>query len=129
MQRVEVILASPTDVNPEKDAACKVFNHWNTTNNHAFLHPLTCENAGVPALGDHPQHILDKALIDRSDLLVAIFWSKLGTPTPTAPSGTVEEIREFIRVKGAGRVMVYFCRRDLPHHIDATELVRLREFE
>ncbi len=29
-------------------------------------------------LGDHPQHILNKEIIETSDLLVAIFWSKLG---------------------------------------------------
>lgn len=64
-----------------------------------------------------------------SDLLIAIFWSKLGTPTPTAPSGTVEEIREFIRLKGAQRAMIYFCTRPLPYDVNPVELSRLREFQ
>jgi hypothetical protein len=87
------------------------------------------ESASVPELGKHPQHILNERIIADSDLLVAIFWSKLGTPTPTASSGTAEEIREFISKKGAARVMLYFCTRDLPHNIDAAGLVKLREFK
>lgn len=129
MQRVNIAIASPSDVKAERDAVLRIFTRWNDTNEHAFLHPLMWESASVPTLGDHPQHILNKALIDRSDLLVAILWSRLGTPTPTAPSGTVEEIREFIRFKGATRVMLYFCRRDLPYDIDPADIVELRKFK
>ena len=80
-------------------------------------------------LGDHPQHILDERILPKSDLLVAILWSKLGTPTPTAPSGTVEEIREFIRIKGPKRVMLYFCTRDLPYSADPADMAKIREFK
>ena len=61
--------------------------------------------------------------------MVAIFWARLGTPTPSAKSGTVEEIREFIKLKGSKRVMLYFCTRDLPNNIDPAELARLRDFK
>ena len=93
-----------------------------------MLHPKMWEFA-VPELGDHPQHILNQRIIDSSDLLIAIFWSKLGTPTPNAPSGTIEEIYEFIKKKGAHRVMLYFCKRDLPNDIDPAELMKLNEFK
>jgi hypothetical protein len=43
-------------------------------------------SASAPTLGDHPQTILNSQIIARCQLLVAIFWSKLGTPTPTATS-------------------------------------------
>jgi hypothetical protein len=35
----------------------------------------------TPELGDNPQTILNKQIIARSDLLVAVLHSKLGTPT------------------------------------------------
>jgi hypothetical protein len=129
MKRANIAIASPDDVDGERDAIPRIFVRWNNANDHVFLNPVMCESASVPTLGDHPQHILDRQMIDKSDLLVAIFWSRLGTPTPTASSGTVEEIREFIRCKGADRVMLYFCRRDLPYDIDAGELARLRRFK
>jgi len=127
--RVNVAIASPTDVKAERDAVPHVFNRWNETHNEAFLHPKMWEAASVPTLGDHPQHLLNPRLIDESELLLAILWSKLGTPTPTASSGTVEEIREFIAKKGPARVMVYFCTRNLPYNIDPAELSRLKEFK
>ena len=127
-KRVTIAIASPGDVQEERDAVRKVFTNWNDTHQHATLHPKMWEFA-VPELGKHPQHILNEKIIDVSDLLIAIFWSKLGTPTPTAPSGTVEEIREFIAKKGAQRVMLYFCQRDLPNDIDPAELMRLNEFK
>jgi hypothetical protein len=129
MKRVNIAIASPSDVQKERDAVLKVFTRWNDANEHAMLHPLMWESSSVPTLGDHPQHILNNKLIDKSDLLIAILWSKLGTPTPTADSGTVEEIREFITKKGPRRVMLYFCKRDLPYDIDPAELAKLHEFK
>lgn len=128
MERVNIAVASPNDVSDEHNAVLRILNRWNSSNDIASLSSLTWRTT-VPALGDHPQHLLNKDILERSQLLVAIFWSKLGTPTPTAPSGTVEEIREFIRLKGPGRVMVYFCTRDLPHNIDTDNLLRLRQFK
>jgi len=63
---------------------------------------------------------------------VALFWTKVGSPTPTAASGTIEEIREFVQRKGPGRAMVYFCRRPLaqsPDDIDTTALDALKNFK
>ena len=128
MQRVNVAIASPGDVDRERDAILKVFTRWNDAHDHAFLHPVMWEYSSVPTLGDHPQHLLNEQIIERSDLLIAIFWSRLGTPTPTADSGTVEEIREVIKRKGPECVMLYFCKRSLPYDIDPNELARLRKF-
>jgi hypothetical protein len=128
MKRVTIAIASPGDVHQEREAVRKVFTNWNDKNNQATLHPKMWEFA-VPELGDHPQHILNQKIIDTSDLLIAIFWSKVGTPTPDAPSGTIEEIYEFIKKKGAHRVMLYFCTRDLPNNIDPAELMKLNEFK
>jgi hypothetical protein len=127
--RVTVLIASPGDVPAERDAVQRVFNQWNSRNEFATLHASMWESAATPALGDHPQHILDDQLIAKSDLMIVIFWSRLGTPTPTAKSGTVEEIREFIKLKGAARVMAYFHTGDLPYNIDLDEFKRLREFK
>jgi len=129
MKRVNIAIASPGDVQKERDAVLKVFTRWNDANNHTMLHPMMWESSAVPTLGAHPQHILNEQIIEKSDLLLAILWSKLGTPTLTASSGTVEEIREFITKKGPRRVMLYFCKRDLPYDTDPAELAKLRDFK
>jgi hypothetical protein len=127
--RVNIVIASPSDVQQVREAVPGVFDRWNENNHDAFLHPKMWEIVAVPELGDHPQHLITPRLLKDSDMLLAIFWCKLGTPTPTAPSGTVEEIREFILKKGAGRVMVYFWTQPVPINIDAAELMRLQEFK
>jgi len=129
MKRINIAIASPSDVQPERDAVLRIFTRWNEDNDPITLHPVMWESASVPTLGAHPQQILNQKIIEKSELLVAILWSRLGTPTPTAPSGTVEEIQEFISEKGPGRVMLYFCKRNLPHDIDPAELARLQNFK
>jgi hypothetical protein len=129
MRRVNILIASPGDVQEERDAVLKVFNRWNNANPDTFLNAVMWESASVPTLGDHPQHILNDQMIEKSDLLVAILWSKLGTPTPTAKSGTLDEIGEFIEKKGPQRVMLYFCTRDIPYDINPTEFAKLRIFK
>lgn len=109
---INIAIASPGDVQNERDAVLKVFTQWNDTKDDVILHPVMWEHSAVPEMGDHPQHILNERIISKSQLLVAILWSRLGTPTPTADSGTVEEIREFIKKKGPKRVMLYFCTRE-----------------
>jgi hypothetical protein len=129
LQRINIMVASPGDVPDERNAVQRVFIRWNERNTFAILHPRMWESASVPALGGHPQQILDEQMIKDCDLLVAILWSRLGTPTPTDRSGTLEEIREFSKVKGPGRVMLYFCNRSLPYDVDIVEFSRLREFK
>src|SRR4026209_2293015 len=111
--RVTILVASPGDVPDERETVPRVCARWNDCHDYATLHALMWETASTPEMGDHPQHVLDRQLIEKGDLLIAILWSRLGTPTPTAKSGTVEEIREFIKHKGPARVMVYFCNRHL----------------
>ena len=63
---------------------------------------------------------LNDQLVDRCDILVGMFWTKLGTSTGVAASGTVEEIDRFV---AAGKpAMLYFSRRKS----SGTESIRSR---
>lgn len=66
-------------------------------------------------------------MVDDCDLLVATFWTRLGSPTGHAPSGTVEEIERHTR---AGKpAMLYFS--SAPAHLDSVDEAQyraLREF-
>lgn len=62
-----------------------------------------------------------------SDILVGIFWTKLGTPTGVDVSGSVEEIKEF-RSKGKP-VLLYFSDVPVaPDKIDAKQHQALKTF-
>jgi len=129
---VGIIIASPSDIKAEREAIPRIFARWNRAHKDVHLEPLMVESGTVPEMGDHPQHILDRQLVENGDLMIAIFWSKIGTPTPSAKSGTIEEIREFIKIKGPKRVMVYFCSRPLqlsPSELATEEIQKLKDFK
>ena len=68
--------------------------------------PAVDEARVCPAMGDRPQAIINKQVLANCDLLVAVFWTRIGSPTGVAVSGTVEEIQEHLN---AGKpAMIYF---------------------
>lgn len=71
------------------------------------------EREVVPTYGESgPQDIINEQLVNKFDILIGVFWTKIGTPTLRASSGTLEEINIFIQNIKA--VMVYFL--DTPLH-------------
>lgn len=80
----------------------------------------------MPLLGDHPQSIINEQGVDGADIVVALFGSRLGSPTREAVSGTVEEIE---RAVNSGKpVHPYFSTAPLPHDVDTSQLDGLRQF-
>lgn len=92
------MLASPSDVKEERETFSRILDTWNglhSANERAVILPVKWETHSTPEMGDRPQAIINKQLVNDSDILVGIFWTKLGTPTGAAASGSVEEIEEF----------------------------------
>ena len=128
---IRVFIASPGDVYQERDSACQVIHRWNAAHSlkqSILIEPVRVETHSHAVQGGHPQDLINGQLLDRCDLLVAILWSRLGTPTNTDPSGTVQEIREFAAKKGAERVLL-FCDRDFSSHSDLDQVKAVRESE
>jgi hypothetical protein len=103
------MIASPGDVQRERDTVREVVNEWNSVNGarrKVMLLPVGWETDVAPEMGDEPQSIINKRIVKDSDLLVGIFWTRLGTPTSGFASGAVEEIEEHLT---AGKpAMLYF---------------------
>ena len=128
---VEILIASPSDVLDERDIAVEVIADWNRSyslEQRVVLLPRRWETHSAPELGDRPQEVVNRQVVDQCDLVIAIFWTRLGTPTGIAESGTVEEIE---RCAERGKLaMVYFSRSKIdPARIDLEEMARLRTFE
>lgn len=125
-----VLIASPSDTGEARAVLRETIFDWNGVNGEAarlLFWPLMWERDAVPELGHPPQSILNRQLVDRSDAVLATFWTRLGTPTDEGASGTVEEIDRAVR---AGKpVLVYFSSQPvLPDSIDTAEYERLKEF-
>jgi hypothetical protein len=126
-----VVIASPSDLAEEREVAAHAINEWNAqhaASEGVVLLPIRWETHAMPATGKRPQEIINNQLIRNSDVLVGLFWTKIGTTTGVAESGTVEEINEFV---SAGKpAMLYFSSRPIdPNKIDVDQHKRLKAFK
>jgi hypothetical protein len=130
-QTYRVMIASPGDLPEERLAATEAVNEWNAQHAAAegvVLLPVKWETHAVPTAGVRPQEAINRQLVDNCDILVGMFWTKLGTSTGVAESGTVEEIDQFVATKKPA--MLYFSSRPIdPGKIDLEQHKRLREFK
>lgn len=126
-----IMIGAPSDIREEVNIAISVINHWNYFNSESsniVLMPLHWSISSYPACGVHPQKSINKQMVSKSDLMIAIFGTKIGTPTDTEISGTVEEIQEHIH---AGRdVMVFFkSSSDDIFSIEPQQLQKVKDFK
>lgn len=127
---LEVMIASPSDVVKERNLIRDIVHTWNAIHAkrmHIVLMPVGWETHSAPAMGDRPQGILNKQLLDDADILVAAFWTRIGSHTGTAISGTVEEICRHVE---AGKpAMLYFSSTPVqPGSIDLEQYQALCAF-
>lgn len=125
-----VMIASPSDVAKEREKVVEALAEWNrhnTAEKKCVFIPLRWEEDSAAHMGCPPQKILNRQLCERSDMLIAIFWTRLGTPTEGFASGTVEEIEYHLNAHKP--VMLYFCDRDIPMDTDREQLEKLKEYQ
>lgn len=125
---INVMIASPGDVPQERVIARNVVHEWNAIHSEdkkLVLMPVGWETHATPDMGGRPQGIINGQLGKKADLLVAIFWARLGSPTGKAESGTVEEIEEHLK---AGKpAMIYFSA--VPVALDSVDLDQYRKLK
>ena len=127
---IRVFWSAPSDVADESVAFFETITGWNDAHSSAqsaILKPVAWKTDTFPSMG-RPQAVINDHALDLSDILVAVFWSRFGTPTGVFDSGTEEEIRRSIK---AGRpVMLYFCEREIsPGITDTSQMFRLARFK
>jgi hypothetical protein len=127
---LRVLIASPDDTKEERDAVERSLHGWNASRaerEQVVLLPARWETDAVPRLGESGQSVINDQLVDRADIIIALFDSRLGKATDQAVSGTAEEIQ---RANEAGKpVHVYFSQEPLPRDVDEKQLAALRKFQ
>ena len=126
-----ILIASPSDVEDEREIAVRVIQEWNDLHSHGrkiVILPLRWETHTAPEFNMRPQEVINRAIVDECDLLVGIFWTRIGSPTGAADSGTLEEIE---RAGKAGKpIMLYFSKVAIdPDNIDTGQIERLKQFK
>ncbi|WP_223827433.1 DUF4062 domain-containing protein [Hymenobacter armeniacus] len=103
------MIASPGDVQEERQAVRDLIYEWNALNadeRKQVLLPIGWETHSAPDMKAPAQSIINESVLAPCDLLVGIFWTRIGTATAEYASGTVEEIQRHI---ASGKpAMLYF---------------------
>jgi hypothetical protein len=130
VELIKLTLCGPTDVAKEMALAAEAINDWNCQHGEQrgfWVKHQHWSTDSYPDAQETGQGAINKQLIDSTDILVAIFWSRIGTPTANAESGTVEEIQRAI--VGGKKVMVYFSDLEpLPTGASIEQVRRLSSF-
>jgi hypothetical protein len=127
---IRVFWSAPGDVVEECGAFFETVSEWNDVHSSAqsaTLKPVSWKRDTHPAIG-RPQAVINEQALNASDILVAVFRSRFGSPTGRADSGTEEEIRRSIADGRA--VMLYFREPDTDSPTSSTQqLQKLQQFK
>jgi hypothetical protein len=110
-----VLFASPSDVTEELPVISEVVQDWNIQHGDRAkvrLELVNWRTHSHPEAGGRPQALINRQFADRADIVIAVFWKRLGSPTGKADSGTIEEVQRAL--KRRKKVMIYFSERGGP---------------
>ena len=124
-----IMIGCPSDMLEEANIVMECINRWNVINSEIHniaLIPIHWTSASYPSLDKEAQKELNRQLCERSDALICLFGSRLGSATSTHISGTVEEIEE--HTKAGKPVMVFFKKLVDPSN-DPQQYIKLLEYK
>ena len=133
---LRIFVASPSDLDEERKLLEGVIQELNLTWPQQLgisLELIKWETHAFPGAGTDPQDVINHQLPQDYDILLLMLWSRIGTPTPRAQSGTLEEFENAYERWRSNpkllRLMIYFKNTPLsPDNIDPDQLRLLQEF-
>ena len=131
MTAFRVMISAPSDVSEERGIVRDIITQWNEVHaekQNIVLLTVEWQTHTYPEMGNHTQKIINEQLLKECDLLIGLFWTRLGTPTEDYPSGSAEEISRHSDAKKP--VMLYFSNRPVdPAQIDSEQYEKLKQFK
>ncbi|TSD56596.1 hypothetical protein FFI97_020510 [Variovorax sp. KBS0712] len=134
---LRVFVASPSDVGSERSLLESVLRElnqaWSQTLGVMF-ELVKWETSVRPAFSSDPQAAINEQIGEDYDVFVGIFWGRLGTATPRASSGSVEEFerahKRFVATGGSPEILLYFKDAPIaPSKIDIKQLESVQIFK
>ena len=126
-----VLIASPSDVADERMLLKEIIFDWNASHSvdmGLLLEPVMWESHVHPDLGASPQEIINSQIAEDADILIGVFWTRIGTATDKALSGTVEEIKQV--VESGKPALIYFSNKQQhPDQIDFEQYQCVKAFK
>jgi len=133
---ISLFLASPADVANERLVVSATVDEWNARHGRSLgvsFQLLTWEKSVSAGFSDDGQQVINEQINDDYDALIAIFWTRLGSPTKRDVSGSVEEYhRALLRLEEGEKVEIAFFFKDALvdfRNVDLQQLAAVKHFE
>ena len=127
IKRIRLMISFPSDVKEEIECIKRCVNAYNENegiSNDIFIELTIWKNV-YPSTSGHAQEIINDQITYKCDILFAIIWKRMGTPTQKYSSGTEEEI--MLCHKRGKHVSIYFS--DVPSlEIDDIQYQKVKDF-
>lgn len=134
---LSVFLASPSDVQEERETVYEVITELNqiwSRNLNLRLDLTKWETHTYPQFASYSQDAINSQINENYDIFIGILWSRIGTPTPKAESGTLEEFYRAYKTyqtdNNSVELMIYFKDDPIPPSmIDINQFSKIQEFK
>ncbi len=122
-----VLIVAPDDVTAELKTIQKVVSSWNTKYSarmKAVFLPVLLETQPVQETGDRPRAPSNRQIIKDCDILIGVFWTRIGTDAGLPEPITIEEIGEL--QKAGKSVMIFLSSAPaIPGSVDLKQFGKL----
>lgn len=126
-----LMISCPSDVEDEVQTVKKTIEEINTDIGEQIginFKTLDWKHNSRPDSGDAAQNIINEQLLNQADGIIAIFWTRFGTPTSQYGSGTEEEIQKAI--EQGKSVKMYFSDKPInPSELNSRQYKRVTAFK
>ena len=124
------LISCPADVAEYVDMLEKEVLHFNNffgRSNNIIVRTRHWSKDSYSEFGNPPQELLNKQIVDSSDLALGVFWTRFGTPTENYGSGTEEEIERMLAM--GKQVFLYFLDKPVcPSQINQEQYKKIQTF-
>ena len=126
----DLLISCPSDVAEYVDMLEKEVLHFNNffgRSNNIIVRTRHWSKDSYSEFGNPPQELLNKQIVDSSDLALGVFWTRFGTPTENYGSGTEEEIERMLAM--GKQVFLYFLDKPVcPSQINQEQYKKIQTF-
>jgi hypothetical protein len=126
-----IMIVSPSDVVQEREIVKQTIYEWNSIHSEKtgiILQPVGWDINSFPQMGNHPQDVINQQVLENSDIIVAIFWTRVGTRTNEYDSGSIEEITKHVE-SGKDALLYFNMLPVVEESIDKTQYETLLKYK
>lgn len=133
---ISIFISSPGDVPEDRNLIVRTISGWNQRNGESrrvFFQPLTWEQMVAPDRGGSGQEVIDAQIGAAYDIYLGLMWSRFGSATTKANSGTEDEFDQAIARHDTGEGLIIsflFKNSAIPQDIlDGIQYDRVQKFK